>query len=100
VKRLVWLAALVALLGIGWGVVWAEQDVQPIIPPGEQEIEPIGPRGDQVVQGFGAPAEQRVERYVEPSKASKRANTASKVVTGVAAAAASLGATAAMLLFL
>jgi type VI protein secretion system component VasF len=100
VKRLVCRWALVALLGAGWGVASAEQDVRPIIPRGEQEIEQMGQRGDQVVQGFGAPAEQQVERYVEPSQASKRANAASKVVTGVAAAAVSAGAMAAMLLFL
>jgi len=52
------------------------------------------------VQGIGAPAEQQVERYVEPSKTAKAVSNAGKVVTGVTAAAVSIGAMTAMLLLL
>lgn len=97
-KRLVSLVGLAAVLGVGWTVVSAEQDVRPIVPRGEQRIEAFGPRHEQVVQGVRAPAEQQVERFVEPSDTAKAVNNAGKVVTGVAAAAASLGAMAAMLL--
>ena len=99
-KRAVSLVALVALLGVGWVVASAEQDVRPIIPRGQQRVEAIGPRREQVVQGIGAPAEQQVERYVEPSKTAKAVSNAGKVVTGVTAAAVSIGAMTAMLLLL
>jgi hypothetical protein len=77
-----------------------EQTVEAIVPQGEQEIEPITPPGDQVVEAVGAGGDQRVERQEPRTAAEKTASTVGKVVTGVTAAAVSLGAMAAMLIFL
>ncbi len=98
-RRLVLFGLVVAL---GTPLVSAEQDVRPIIPPGtgEQQIEVISPRGDQSVQAARMAGEQQVEPQTEASRAAKAASTAGKVLTGVAAAAAALGATAAMMIFL
>jgi hypothetical protein len=80
----------------------AEQDVRPIVPPGagEQEVEALTPRGDQEVRAAGMAGEQQVEPLKEPSRAAKAASRAGKVASAVAATAVSLGAAAAMLLFL
>jgi hypothetical protein len=77
-----------------------EQTVEAIVPPGEQQVEPIAPRQDQAVDGVQRTGEQAVAPLEPPSPAAKAASTAGKVVTGVAAAAVSLGAMAAMLLFI
>lgn len=98
-RRLALLALVVVLAA---GLASAEQDVRPIIPPGagEQEVEAITPRADQIVQGAGIAAEQQIEPQTEPSKGAKAVSTAGKVATGVVAAAVSVGAAAAMLIFL
>jgi hypothetical protein len=97
--RALHLALAVLLLGSRVGFP-AEQTVEPIVPAGQQEIEPITPPGEQVVNRVGAGTEaQQIQPQEARSPAAKAAYTASKVVTGVAAAGAALGAMAAMLLF-
>jgi hypothetical protein len=99
-RRALLLGLTVLLLGSRVGFS-TEQTVDPIVPRGEQQIEAIAPPGEQVVSGMGAGAgEQQVAPQVAPSPTEKTLSGASKVVTGVAAAAVSLGAMAAMLLFL
>src|SRR5262245_60325397 len=94
------------LLGLGILVLGSriglavDQDVVPIVPHGEQQVEVITPPSEQVVQQVGGGVEQEVARQEPPSPGMKAVSNAGKVVTGVAAAAASLGAMAAMLLFL
>lgn len=93
------------LLGLGVVVLGSqiglavEQDVVPIVPRGEQQVEVITPRGEQAVQQVGGGPEQDVTRQVPPSPGMKTVSTIGKVATGVTAAAVSLGAMAAMLLF-
>lgn len=98
------LLGLLVLLATGSLSASAEQDVRPIVPRGEQEVEAIVPPGgapnEQIVRDFRPTGEQQVEPHVEPSPAEKAVTKASKVVTGVAAAGAALGAMAAMLLFI
>jgi hypothetical protein len=98
-RRLALLGLVVALAA---RLASAEQDVRPIIPPGtgEQEVEALTPRGDQDVRAARMAGEQQVEPLKEPSRSAKAASTAGKVATAVAATAVSLGAAAAMLLFL
>jgi hypothetical protein len=91
------LAVLVLQSGIAFST---EQTIEPIIPSVEQEVVPMGPGGEQMVSGVGAAGEQQVMRQEPRTAAEKSISTVSKVVTGVTAAAVSLGATAAMLLFL
>ena len=62
--------------------------------PGQQAAQ------QQVVQGIGGAQAQQVDRFVEPTQGQKMAGNAAKAVTGVAAAAVSLGAMAAMLMLL
>ena len=77
-----------------------EQDVQEIVPPGEQEVQEIGPRDEQAVRGYAEAGEQRVEPQEPPSAAAKMASNVGKVATGVGAAAVSIAAMVAMLMFL
>jgi hypothetical protein len=99
-RRALLLGLTVLLLGSRVGFS-TEQTVEPIVPRGEQQIEVIAPPGEQVVSGIGAGAgEQQVEPQVAPSQAAKTASNVAKAVTGVTAAAVSLGAMAAMLMFL
>jgi hypothetical protein len=77
-----------------------EQTVEAIVPRGEQEIEPITPPGEQAVDHVRDGGAQRVEAQQPRTAAEKTASTVGKVVTGVTAAAVSLGAMAAMLIFL
>lgn len=90
-----------ALLLLGSRVGFSlEQTVEPIVPPGEQQIETIVPPGEQAIDRVATGAEQQVEPHVAPTPTEKTVSNVTKAVTGVAAAAAALGATAAMLLFL
>jgi len=98
VNRLALLVVVVAALAVG--DVSAEQEVRAIVPHGQQQIQLMGPQGQQTVRGFGGTQAQQVDRFVEASQGQKVANTAAKAVTGVAAAAVSLGAMAAMLMLL
>jgi hypothetical protein len=99
--RRVVLPALAVLL-LGGGIVFSmEQTVEPIVPSVEQEVEPIGPGGEQqVVSGVGVAGEQEIQRQEPRTETEKSISVVGKVVTGVTAAAVSLGATAAMLMFL
>jgi hypothetical protein len=103
VKRLAVLAAVVTVLGLGVAAA-TEQEVRAIVPKGGrqqvQQIQPIGPQAQQAVQGIGGAQAQQVGQFVEPTKGQKMASNTAKVVTGITAAAVSLGATAAMLLLL
>lgn len=95
------LAVLLAGSQIGIQPGWsAEQTVERIVPTGEQEIQAITPRAEQRVDGVAAVGEQQIAPQEQPTPAAKAASTAGMIVTGVAAAAVALGATAAMLLLL
>jgi hypothetical protein len=77
-----------------------EQTVEELVPPGEQEIQQIGPAQEQGVQGVDVGAEQVVDAQEPRSDAARIATNVGNVAIGVTAAVVSLGATAAMLLFL
>ena len=94
------------LLGLGVVVLGSriglavEQDVVPIVPQGEQQVEVITPSGEQAVRQVGGGVEQDVARQEPSSPGMKTVSTIGKVATGVTAAAVSLGAMAAMLMFI
>jgi hypothetical protein len=94
---LVGLAMLLLGSQVGFSM---EQTVEPITPSGEQDLEIIVPRGEQRVDQVASGAQQDVGPQVAPTQTEKTGSNVTKAVTGVAAAAASLGAMAAMLMFL
>jgi hypothetical protein len=99
-RRAVLLAAAILLL-VSRGGFAVEQDVQEIVPPGEQQIQEIGPGGDeQGVRGVAEGSDQSVERQEPPSPAAKIAENVGHAAIAVGATVVSLGATAAMLMFL
>ena len=77
-----------------------EQTVEGLAPPNEQEVQAIGPAAEQGVQGVEQVNEQQVNAQEPQSDAARMATKVGHVAIGVTAAAVSLGATAAMLLFL
>jgi len=98
-RRALLLGVVVVMLTAHSGIA-VEQTVEEIVPPGEQRVETLGGANEQAVHGVDALAEQQVQPQEPPSPAAKAAANVGKVATGVAAAAISLGATAAMLMFL
>ena len=72
-----------------------------IVPPGEQQVVPINPPREQMVQDVGGETgTQQVEQQEPPSPAAKMASNVAKGATAVGAAAVSLAAMTAMLIFL
>ena len=101
-RRILLLGCLAVALAARMGAA-TEQTVEELVPPGEQEVQQIGPaadQGEQGVQGVDAGAEQRVDAQEPASDAARMASKVGHVAIGVTAAAVSLGATAAMLMFL
>jgi hypothetical protein len=103
-RALLLLGVAVVMLTAHSGIA-VEQTVEEIMPPGEQRVETLGGANQQAVQeqavhGVDVTAEQEVAPQEPPSAAAKAAQNVGKVATGITAAAVSLGATAAMLLFL
>jgi hypothetical protein len=102
-RRLLTLVVLVAGLAMvvpsGADVI-TEQTVTAINPSQEQQVVAITPPDEQQVEALAMDGTQIVGPNVPPTEADRVASTAGKVVLGVASAALSLGATAAMLLFL
>ena len=98
-RRALLLGLAVLLMGsqVGFSM---EQTVEPIVPSGEQQIEVIRAPGEQVVNQVVTGTQQQIEPQVAPTPAQKAASNVGKAVTGVAAAAVSLGAMAAMLLLM
>jgi hypothetical protein len=80
--------------------VITEQTVTAITPPQEQTVVAITPPQEQQVQALAMNGEQIVGPNVPPTEADRAASAAGTVVLGVASAALSLGATAAMLMFI
>jgi hypothetical protein len=92
--------ALGVLLGVA-PVAAIEQTITPLTPPEEQRVEVLGGGAAQEgVQAIETTELAAVEPHVPPSPAAKSASTAGKVALGVTAAAVSLAAMAASLLFL
>jgi hypothetical protein len=98
-RRAVLLAAAILLLVTRGGFA-VEQDVQEIVPPGEQQVQEFGPRDEQGVRGVAEAGEQRVEPQEPPSPAAKMAENVGHAAIGVGAAAVSMAAMVAMLMFL
>ena len=98
-RRILLLSCLAVALAARMGAA-TEQTVEEMVPPGEQEVQGIGPAQEQVVVDATGGNEQTVEGQVPPSDAARIATKVGHVAIGVTAAAVSLGATAAMLLFL
>jgi hypothetical protein len=102
-RRTLALVVLVAGLAIvvpsGADVI-LEQTVTAITPSQEQTVVAIGAPQEQQVQAVVMDGTQIVGPNVPPTEADRAASAAGKVVLGVASAALSLGATAAMLMFL
>src|SRR5262245_31087662 len=98
-RALLLLGVAVVMLTAHSGIA-VEQTVEEIVPPGEQRVETLGGANQQAVHGVDVTAEQEVAPQEPPSAAAKAAQNVGKVATGITAAAVSLGATAAMLLFL
>jgi hypothetical protein len=100
VKRFV----IAILLGAGLAIGAAafadlQQGVEAIPAPAEQQVQALSPQGGQQVQAVDLNGVQAVgEGTMSPE--GQKAKAASKVVVGVMAAAISLGATAASLMFL
>src|SRR5262245_62054237 len=95
------LLGLAMLLLSGQVGTTAEQTVEAIIPPGGRETERTGPAAAHpACPGGGGAGEQEVARQEPLSPAAKTASNVGKAATGVAAAAVSLGAMAAMLMFM
>lgn len=100
-RRILLLGFLAVMLAARMGAaVDREQTVEELVPPNEQEVQPIGPAAEQGVQGVAQVDEQQVNAQEPQSDAARMATKAGQVAIGVTAAAVSLAATAAMLLFL
>ena len=103
-RALLLLGVAVVMLTAHSGIA-VEQTVEELVPPGEQRVETLGGAdeqavNEQVVHGVDVTAEQEVAPQEPPSAAAKAAQNVGKVATGITAAVVSLGATAAMLMFL
>lgn len=102
-RRLVALVVLVAGMAMvvpsGADVI-TEQTVTAIAPTQEQSVVAIGAPQEQQVEALAMNGTQIVGPNVPPTEADRAASAAGKVVLGIASAALSLGATAAMLMFL
>jgi hypothetical protein len=100
-RRILLLGFLAVMLAARMGAaVDREQTVEELVPPSEQEVQAIGPAAEQGVQGVAQVDEQQVNPQEPQSDAARMATKAGHVAIGVTAAAVSLAATAAMLLFL
>ena len=100
-RRILLLGFLAVMLTARMGVaVDREQTVEPLTPPNEQDVQAIGPAAEQGVQGVEQVNEQQVNVQEPMSDAARVATKVGNVAIGVTAAAVSLAATAAMLLFL
>ena len=98
-RRALLLGVAVVMLTSHSGIA-VEQTVEELVPPGEQRVEALGGANEQAVRGVDVTAEQEVGPQEPPSPAMKAAENVGKVATGVTALVVSLGATAAMLMFL
>jgi hypothetical protein len=98
-RRILLLGCLAIVLAARMGAA-TEQTVEEMVPSGEQDVQGIGPAEEQVAVDATGGNEQAVEGQVPPSDAARIATKVGHVAIGVTAAAVSLGATAAMLLFL
>lgn len=102
-RRLVALVVLVAGMAMvvpsGADVI-TEQTVTAIAPTQEQTVVAIGAPQEQQVEALAMNGTQIVGPNVPPTEADRAASAAGKVALGIASAALSLGATAAMLMFL
>jgi hypothetical protein len=100
-RRILLLGFLAVMLAARMGAaVDRQQTVEPLTPPNEQDVQAIGPATEQGVQGVEQIDEQQVNAQEPQSDAARMATKVGNVAIGVTAAAVSLGATAAMLLFL
>jgi hypothetical protein len=100
-RRILLLGFLAVMLAARMGAaVDREQTVEALTPPNEQDVQAIGPGAEQGVQGVEQVNEQQVHTQVPAGDAARMATKVGNVAIGVTAAAVSLGATAAMLLFL
>ena len=103
-RRILLLGFLAVMLAARMGAaVDREQTIEPLTPPNEQDVQAIGPaaeQGEQGVQGVEQIDEQQVNAQEPASDAARVATKVGNVAIGVTAAAVSLAATAAMLLFL
>jgi hypothetical protein len=101
-RRALLLGVAVLMLTAHSGIA-VEQTVEELVPPNEQRVETLGganEANEQAVRGVDAVAEQQVAPQEPPSPAAKAVQNVGKVATVVGATAISLGATAAMLMFL
>jgi hypothetical protein len=100
-RRILLLGFLAVMLAARMGAaVDREQTIEPLTPPNEQDVQAIGPAAEQGVQGVEQIDEQQVNTQEPASDAARVATKIGHVAIGVTAAAVSLGATAAMLMFL
>ena len=98
-RRILLLGFLAVALAARMGAA-TEQTVEGLAPPNEQEVQPIGPASEQGVQGVAQVDEQQVNAQEPQSDAARMATKVGHAAIGVTAAVVSLGATAAMLMFL
>ena len=101
-RRALLLGVAIVMLTSHSGIA-VEQTVEELVPPNEQRVETLGganEANEQAVRGVDVTAEQEVGPQEPPSPAMKAAENVGKVATGVTALVVSLGATAAMLMFL
>jgi hypothetical protein len=98
-RRILLLGFLAVMLAARMGAA-TEQTVEGLAPPNEQEVQAIGPAAEQGGQGVEQVNEQQVNAQEPQSDAARVATKVGHVAIGVTAAAVSLAATAAMLLFL
>jgi hypothetical protein len=98
-RRALLLGVAVVMLTSHRGIA-VEQTVEELVPPSEQRVETLGGANEQAVRGVDVTGEQEVAPQEPPSAAAKAAANVGKVATGVTALVVSLGATAAMLMFL
>ena len=98
-RRILLLGCLAVVLAARMGAA-TEQTVEALTPPNEQDVQAIGPAAEQGVQGVEQVNEQQVNAQEPASDAARVATKVGNVAIGVTAAAVSLAATAAMLLFL
>jgi hypothetical protein len=100
-RRILLLGFLAVMLAARMGAaVDREQTVEGLAPPNEQDVQAIGPAAEQGVQGVEQVNEQQVNAQEPQSDAARMATKVGHAAIGVTAAVVSLGATAAMLMFL
>jgi hypothetical protein len=98
-RRILLLGFLAVALAARMGAA-TEQTVEGLAPPNEQDVQAIGPAAEQGVQGVEQVDEQQVNAQEPQSDAARMATKVGHAAIGVTAAVVSLGATAAMLMFL